>query len=94
MTSYLKMTISPSYAESPNDVNDKNLSDTGLAQLWNPYVGLKPLEENGDASDDEVVIEDDLSYDATFEINDNLIKMLIEMEDAHDLDWLPPKEKK
>jgi hypothetical protein len=85
---------SPSYAESSNDVDDGNLSDTSPAQLWNPHVGLKPSEENGDASDGEVVIEDNLPYGATFEVNDNLIKMLIEMKDAHDLDWLPPKEKK
>jgi len=85
---------SPSCTESPDDINDGNWSDTGPAQLWNPHVGLKPSEEDGDASDGKVVIEDDLPYGATFEVNDNLIEMLIEMEDAHDLLWLPPKEQK
>ena len=83
---------SPSCTESPDDIDDGNWSDTGPAQLWNPHVGLKPSEEDGDALDGEVVIEDDLPYGATFKVNDNLIKMLIEMKDARNLLWLPPKE--
>jgi hypothetical protein len=55
---------------------------------------LKPSKEDGDASDGDVVIEDDLPYGAAFQVNDNLVDMLVETEDARDLDWLPPKEQK
>jgi|SRR6266850_283367 len=86
------LTSRPSHAETPDDVNDGNQSDTGPVELWNPHVGLKPSKEDGDASDGEVIIEDDLPYGAMFQVNNNLIEMLIEMEDARDLDWLPPKD--
>ena len=84
---------SPSHSEAPDNGDEGNWSDTGPAQLWNPH-GLKPSKEDGDASDGDVVIEDDLPYGAAFQVNDNLVDMLVEMEDARDLDWLPPKEQK
>jgi len=82
------------HAETSDDVDNGNQSDTGPVELWNPHVSLKPSEEDGDASDGKIIIEDDLSYDAMFQVNDNLIKMLIKMEDACDLDWLPQRTEK
>ena len=48
-------------ADKP-DTDGGDDSDTGPAGLWNPHTSLKPLEQDGDASDGEVDIEGDLPY--------------------------------
>ncbi|SRR6266581_1114724 len=74
--------------------DDGDESDTGPAGLWNPRSGLKPSELDGEASDGDVDIEDDLPYGAAFELNNAMIQMIIELEDARDLDWLPLAEQR
>lgn len=85
----------PSCVEAPDEPSDGgDESDTGPAELWDPHTGLKPSELDGEASDGDVDIEDDLPYGGALEVNDAMIEMIIELEDARDLDWLPPAERK
>jgi len=74
--------------------DDGDESDTGPAGLWNPCSSLKPSELDGEASDGDVDIKDDLPYGAAFELNNAMIQMIIELEDARDLDWLPLAEQR
>jgi len=77
-----------------NVSDDSDESDTGPANLWNPHTGLKPLELDGDALDSEIDLDGNLPYGATFKVNDLMMEMMISLEDAQDLDWLPAEEQK
>jgi hypothetical protein len=55
---------------------------------------LKPSEEDGDTSDGEVNVEDDLPYGTAFEVNNAMVKMIVNLEDKGDLDWLPFAERR
>ena len=84
-----------SRVEAPDKSSDDgDESDTGPAALWDPHTGLKPSELDGEASDGDIDIKDDLPYGAAFEVNDAMIEMIIKLEDTRDSDWLPPAEQK
>jgi len=59
-----------------------------------PTQRFEALGMDGEASDGDVDIEDDLPYGAAFELNNAMIQMIIELEDARDLDWLPLAEQR
>jgi hypothetical protein len=80
--------------DSPDDDEPDSQSDTGPEKMWDPHSGLKPSEKDGDGSDGEVEVEDDLPHHAAIEVNDAMIDMTAELEDDRDLDWLPPEERK
>ena len=77
-----------------NAPDDSDESDTGPANLWNPHTSLKPSELDGDASDGEIDLDGNLPYGMTFEVNNLMMEMMISLEDAWDLDWLPAEEQK
>jgi len=43
-------------------INDDKEPDTGDPTLWDPHVGMKPLQLNGCASDGELKLEDEVPY--------------------------------
>jgi hypothetical protein len=55
---------------------------------------LKPSAEDGDASDGEVDVDDDLPYGAAFEVNNAMVDMIVDLENKGDLDWLPFAERR
>jgi len=85
---------SPSRVEASTGApDDGDESDTGLANLWNPHTSLKPSELDEEALDGEVGLEGDLPYGTTIKVNDLMMEMMIDLEDARDLDWLPLEER-
>jgi len=91
---------SPSHAQPLGDVegddNDSFDSDAGVPKLWDPHVGLKPSEVDGQVSDDEVEIDGNLLYGGDKEVNSMMVNMMVELGDCdeHDEEWLPEKERK
>ena len=67
------------------DDDDDDPSDTGDPKLWDPYAGLKPLQLDGCASDDEVALVGKLPYG----VNKSLTCLIIEGNDF--LQYLLPK---
>jgi hypothetical protein len=73
--------------KDPDELSsDGDESDTGPAKLWNPHSGLKPSEEDGEASDGDVDMEDDLPYGTAFEVNGEMVEMIVDLEDDCNLD--------
>jgi hypothetical protein len=73
--------------ESSNDDNHSDQSDTSPRKLWNPHSGLKPSEEDREASDGK---DNNLPHSA---VNNMMVEMIANLEDDCDLDWLPFKER-
>jgi hypothetical protein len=78
--------------EESSDGGDQ--SDTGPREKWDPHAGLKLSRWDGKASDGELDFEDNLPSGAMFEMNDVMVKMVAELEDAQDPDWLLTAERK
>jgi hypothetical protein len=57
---------------------------------------MKPLCQDGWASEDEVDLEDELLYGAKKEVNIEMIHLMwdLEDEDPNDKDWLPQEIQK
>jgi len=79
--------------DNDNPLNSDAENAPGLQKL---HMGLKPLPlpEDGDTSDDEGEIKDNLPYGADKEVNGTMINMMVELgdHDERDVEWLLAKE--
>jgi hypothetical protein len=78
--------------EESSDGGDQ--SDTGPRKNWDPHAGLKPSKRDGKALDGEPDVEDNLPYTVAFGVNNAMVAMVVDLEEARDLDWLPAAERK
>ena len=77
------------------DEGNSNRSNTGDPELWDPNIGLKPLQQDNWGPDGEMQVEEDLPYGGAREVNSAIIDMMIELSDYDnecDGEWLPVKE--
>ena len=68
--------------------------ETGDPTLWDCHAGMKALQLDDCALDEELEMEDELPYGGANEVNSRMVNMLVDLEehDAWDDEWLPLKE--
>ena len=66
------------------------------SEVWDSDSGLKPLQSDGNESDDDIEVEDMLPEEANEEIQGAMVDLMVELEDCdvRDFEWLPPKLRK
>jgi hypothetical protein len=57
---------------------------------------LRPSPFDGNASDGEVEIVEDLPFGANWQVNTSMVDMMTDLDDCdmRDLEWLPPNERR
>ena len=63
------------------------------SEVWDSNSGLKPLQSDGNESDDDIKVEDMLLEEANKEIQGAMVDLMVKLEDCdpRDFEWLPPK---
>jgi len=74
--------------------NDSEESDTSAPELWDPHAGLKPLVLDGHVSDANMEMEEDLPPGGEEEVHASMVKMMVNLEQCDDGEWLPPRLQK
>ena len=72
------------------DANRLNL------EVWDSNSGLKPLQSDGNESDDNIKVKNMLLDEVNKEIQGAMVDLMVELEDCDpwDFEWLPPKLQK
>src|SRR6266853_4654845 len=97
--------LSPLWAPSPSpsciqhpeldDIdNDSDKSDTSAPKLWDPHASLKPSELDSHVSDADMEMEEDLPPGGEEEVCASMVKMMVNLEQCNDGEWLPPRLQK
>jgi len=71
--------------------NDLDESNTGAPKLWDPYASLKPSELDGHVLDANIEMEKDLPPGGEEEVCAPMVKMMVDLEQHDDGEWLPPR---
>jgi hypothetical protein len=83
---------SPPHVQLSEDGDSE--SDTSAQELWDPHASLKPSERDDCASDANIKMEDDLPPGGDKEVSTAMVKMMVDLEECEDGEWLPPRLRK
>jgi len=88
------LSLSLSHVQPPklDDIdNNSEESNTSTPELWDPYAGLKPSELDSHVLDADIEMEEDLLPREDEEVCSSMVKMMVDLEQYNDREWLPPR---